>query len=83
MGAWPAPPWPPPQRPAGPSVGWAIGLWCMAAAGLAAALLCGLISAAGFWTDNHMDNEGVTTTATVREVTSSLAAIEFLTEDGE
>jgi hypothetical protein len=58
-------------------------LWCIAAGGLAVALLCGVIAAAGFAIDNHMDNEGVTTSATVKKVRDDVATLEFLTEDGQ
>jgi hypothetical protein len=82
---YPPPGPPPPQwgRPAGPSAAWAVVLWVVAAMSLAAALLFGVISAAGFWSDNHLDNEGVTTSATVTKVDDSTSTItvEFTTED--
>ena len=78
-------PWGPPGQQwgasTGPSVGWAVTLWVVAACCLGGALLLGLVSAAGFMIDNHMDHNGVTTTATVTDVDGSDIAVEFWTED--
>lgn len=35
----------------------------------------------GFWIDNHLDNNGVTTTATVTDVGDVNITVEFTTED--
>jgi hypothetical protein len=82
---WQPPTWPPPGpawvRPAEPSVGWAVALWCVAAFCLAGTLLFGGMAAIGFWVDNQLDNNGVTTTATVTDVDDSTVTVEFMTED--
>jgi hypothetical protein len=82
--AW-GPSWPPPGqpwgRPAGPSVGWAVLLWVVAAICLVGTLLFGGLAAYGFWIDNHLDNNGVTTSATVTDVDGSTVTVEFTTED--
>ena len=82
----PGPPWGTPGQPwgasPGPSVGWAVTLWVVGACCLGAALLLGVVAAAGFMIDNHMDNNGVTTTATVTDVDAGGdIAVEFWTED--
>lgn len=82
-------PWRPPpsgqawgQPPtAGPSVGWAVALWVVAAGAFGGALLFGILAVVGFTIDNHMDNYGVTTNATVIEVNGSKVTAEFTTED--
>jgi hypothetical protein len=85
----PGPPWGPPPpgppwgRPAGPSVGWAALLWAVAAICVGGALLCGILAATGFLIDNHMDNNGVTTSATVTDVEGSTITVEFATEDND
>jgi hypothetical protein len=81
----PGPQWPPPGpqwgRPAGPSVGWAVVLWCVAAFSIAGTLFFGSLAAVGFVIDNHLDNSGVTTNATVTDVDGGTVTVEFTTED--
>ncbi|HEX2285357.1 MAG TPA: DUF3592 domain-containing protein, partial [Mycobacterium sp.] len=78
-------PWPPPGqpwgRPAGPSVGWAVLLWCVAAMCVLGTLAFGGMAVYGFSLDNHLDNNGVTTTATVTDVADSSVTVDFTTED--
>jgi hypothetical protein len=74
----PGSPW---GRPAGPSVGWAVLLWCVAAGCLVGTLIFGGLAALGFSLDHNLDNNGVTTTATVTEVDDVDVAVEFTTED--
>jgi hypothetical protein len=82
--AW-DPQWQPPRqpwgRPPGPPVWWAVGLWAVATLSLAAAMFLGTIAAAHFWYDDFLDNEGVTTTATVTEAHGSTITVAFATED--
>jgi hypothetical protein len=72
--SWGAPP------AAGPSVGWAVALWLIAAGCLGGALLCGVLAVVGFTIDNHMANNGVTTTATVTEVNDGNVSVDYTTE---
>ena len=64
-------------------MGWAVVLWCVAAACLGAAALFGIIAATGLSIDRHMDNNGITTTATVTDVDDTYVTVEFTTEDNE
>ena len=77
------PPPPPPGwgRPTGPSAGWAVALWVTAAGCITAMVLCGIMAVLGFSLDNQLDNNGVTTTATVTEVGDVNITVEFRTED--
>jgi hypothetical protein len=68
-------------RPPGPPVWWAVGLWAVATLSLVAVVFAGAIAAAHFWYDDFLDNEGVTTSATVTEVHRSTVTVEFTTED--
>ncbi len=77
----PPPPGPAWGRPTGPSVGWAVVLWVTAAACLTAMVLCGIMAVLGFSIDHHLDNNGVTTTATVTDVGDVNITVEFRTED--
>ncbi len=82
------PPWPPPGqqpwgRPTGPSVGWAVVLWVAAGACFAGMVLCGIMAVLGFTIDHHLDNNGVTTTATVTDVGDVNITVEFRTEDNQ
>jgi hypothetical protein len=78
-------PWPPrgpPRRPsAGPSVAWAAVLWCLAALCLVGALVFGAAAATGFWVDDQMDTEGLTSSATVVGVDGDSITVRFTTED--
>ena len=73
--AWPPPgqPW---GRPTGPSVGWAVLLWCVAALSVVGALLFGVFAVMGFWVDNNLDDTGVTTSATVVDVSDNTVTVE-------
>jgi hypothetical protein len=81
----PGQPWPPPGQPwgrrTGPSIGWAVLLWVVAAGCLAGTLLFGALAVVGFAIDNHLDNNGVTTSATVTEVGDGSVTVEFTTEE--
>ncbi|HJT91195.1 MAG TPA: DUF3592 domain-containing protein [Mycobacterium sp.] len=84
----PPQPWPPPGppawgRPTGPSAAWAVLLWCTAGVCLVSTLFFGLIATIGFSLDNHLDNNGVTTSAIVTDVDGSTVTVEFSTEDDD
>jgi hypothetical protein len=84
----PVQPWGPGVNPSwgapqGPAIGWAIGLWVLAGFCLVGALVLGIGATAGFVIDNHMDRNGVTTSATVVDVAGNDVTVEFTTRDGE
>lgn len=81
----PPPPYPGPAwgRPTGPSVGWAVALWVVAAGFLTVTVLCAIMAVLGFTLDNQIDNNGVTTTATVVDVGDVNITVEYTTENNE
>lgn len=80
----PPPPWTAPPRtpPTGPAVGWAVALWIIAGLALCGSLLFGGLSAYGFYTDHHMREHGITTTATVVEVDGDDVTVHYTTQTG-
>jgi hypothetical protein len=82
---WPQPPAGSPWRPpTGPHVVWAALLWGLAVVSLIGTLFCGVVAAAGFWSNDYLDATGVTTTATVTHVEpfTDTITVEFTTDDG-
>ena len=80
---------PPPQGspwgpPAGPPAVWAVLLWGLAIVSLIGALVCGVVAAAGFFSNSYLDSYGVTTTATVTDMQrfTDTVTVEFTTEHG-
>lgn len=81
---WQPPQWSPYGPPTGPPVVWAILLWGLAAVSLVGSLLfCG-IAYAGYWSNDYLDQYGVTTTATVTDVEAftDTVTVEFTSDGG-
>lgn len=68
----------------GPALGWAVTLWILAGLALLAMLLCVGLSAYGFWIANHMEENGVTTSALVTNVAEDGdVTVEFTADGGQ